>query len=191
MPSPGDHAGAILAIDADQGAIDVGNEDPNLAVRAAGGGPCVRASRGPGDAAASASTAWMWSPNHRPFAVPFFSDEGEATVTWEITNTGNTRLDPTAVVEVKGLFGRSVQTLPRRSCPSCYPGATWSVRASSPAFLHSRRSPLQLTITAEDVEVVGTSSYWAVPWVFVGLLMAVVLALLGWRGWRRRHADAR
>ncbi len=121
------------------------------------------------------------------FAVPFFSDEGEATVSWEITNTGNTRLDPTAVVKVKGLFGRTIKTLPAQEVPELLPGSNYVGASFITGLPPLEKITVELTVTAQDVEVVGTSSYWAVPWLFV-LLVAVLLAgFLGWRRWRKRQ----
>lgn len=184
---PGDHAGAILATDADRGSINVEGTDPNLVVRERVGARVYVRVEGP---ISPALRIDKLDVEHRTpsFAVPFFSSGGQATVSWEISNTGNTRLTPTTVLKVKGLFGRTIKTLPAEELPELLPGSNIVRSAVVTGLPPLEKITVELTVTADEVEVVGTAGYWAIPWRFVALVVALLAAVIGWRLIRRRRA---
>lgn len=183
---PGDHAGAILATDADRGSINVDGTDPNLVVRERVGARVYVRVEGPISPALRIDKLDVQRKTPS-FAVPFFSTEGQVTVSWEVSNTGNTRLTPTAVLEVKGLFGRTIKTLPAEELPELLPGSNIVRSAIITGLPPLEKITVELTVTADEVEVVGTASYWAVPWRFVALVLLLLAALIGWRIIRRRR----
>lgn len=181
---PGDHAGAILATDSDLGSI-VASDDPNLQVRERVGARVYVRVEGP--LSPSLRIDRLEVTHSSPsFAVPFFSTPGRAVVRWEISNTGNTRLQPTAVLKVKGLLGRTIQTMPPLELPELLPGSNVVRSEVITGLPPLEKLTVELTVTAGDVSVVGTSSRWVVPWRFVALLLVLLLGALIWRRRRRR-----
>lgn len=130
---------------------------------------------------------------------PFAS--GSATVTFTVTNEGNTRVAPTAAVRVAGPFGLGATLAVAVEVPELLPGSsierTVEVDGVWPLF----RENAALTVGGEVVPLPGsvpdpmdvvpgvtaTASAWAVPWVALGLLLVVVL-LVVWRVRARRRA---
>lgn len=186
---PGDHAGAILATDSDLGSVGADQADPNLQVRERVGARVYVRVEGPlsPDLRIDRIDVSRTSPS---FAVPFFSSDGRAEVTWEITNTGNTRLQPTTVLKVKGLFGRTIRTLPPQELPELLPGSNIVRSEVLTGLPPLERLTVELTVTAQDAEVVGTYSYWVVPWQFVLLLALLVVLAYLWQRHRRRRQEA-
>jgi hypothetical protein len=185
---PGDHAGAILATDADRGSIGADSDDPNLQVRERVGARVYVRVEGPIAPAVRIDRIDV-EHDSPSFAVPFFSSDGSARVTWEITNTGNVRLTPTAQLRVKGLFGRTIRTIPAQELPELLPGSNLVRSAVVTGLPPLEKLSVELAITADELEVVGASSYWVVPWRFVALL-ALLLAALAALRWRRRRRAA-
>lgn len=187
---PGDHAGAILATDAALGAITAGNPDPTLQVRARVGARVYVRVEGPVSPALRIDRLDVdhESPS---FAVPFFSRDGRAVVTWELTNTGNIRLTPTTQLRIKGLFGRTIRTLPAQELPELLPGGNVVRSEVLTGLPPLERLTVELTATADQVEVVGTSSYWAIPWRFVALIAMLLLAVFVTRRVRLRRQGQR
>lgn len=183
---PGDHAGAILATDADLGSISTDSSDPSLRVRERVGARVYVRVEGPVSPAVRIDRLDVVHETPS-FAVPFFSSDGKATVTWEVTNTGNVRLTPTTVLKVKGLFGRTIRTLPAEELPELLPGSNFVRSAVVTGLPPLEKLTAELTVTTDEVEVVGTSSYWAIPWRFMVLVVALLLAAFGWRRLRRRR----
>ncbi|MGK2947747.1 MAG: WxL protein peptidoglycan domain-containing protein [Acidimicrobiales bacterium] len=183
---PGDHAGAILATDSDLGSIDPESTDPNLTVRQRVGARVYVRVGGPVTPALRIDRLDV-EHSTPSFAVPFFANDGDAIVRWEVSNTGNIRLTPSAVVEVKGLFGRTIKRLPAAELPELLPGSNYVGATTITGLPVLERITVELTITSTETEVVGTSSYWAVPWRFVLLVLVLVAGVVAWRMIRRRR----
>jgi hypothetical protein len=176
---PGDHAGVILAVDADDGSIDpsTAGEGVSFDVRRRIGARIYVRVNG------------EFTPALRIDELDVQQNGDAATVTWQISNTGNLRLNPTAEVRVTGLFGRTVATLPAQQLAEMLPGSNLvggTAVADLPGF-----EPLtaHLVVRAEGVEVERSRTFRPFPWaVFGGLLLA--LLALGWflrSRYRRRH----
>lgn len=172
---PGDHAGAILAVDADQGGFDPNSSPGGLSFNVKnriGARVYVRVS-GP------------TSPALRIDKLDVRRDENKATITWEILNSGNLRLTPTSQVRITGLFGRTVRTMPAQEVPELLPGANYvgaSIVTGLPAL-----EPLtaHLVLTAPDVRTERSNQFRSYPWLLIVLVLA--LLALGW--WHRRRRN--
>jgi hypothetical protein len=114
-------------------------------------------------------------------------DGGTATITWDVRNTGNLRLTPSATVRITGLFGRTVRTLPAQQLPELLPGANY-VGASIVAGLPSME-PLtaHLVVTAEGTRTERSKQFAGYPWLLLAILLVLLLAVGAWIRRRRRR----
>lgn len=163
---PGDHPGALVAlderIDGGSGAVEVGVQ------RAVGariylrvGGPTVPA----------VAVEDVRVTHHQPL-VPGMGDS-TATVSYTLHNTGNVTLNPKVELKAEGLFGRTLLARDLAEVPSeLLPGQR--VKLSEPW----RGAPqldwgdVTLTASAHDTRESASTSFFALPW-----LVAVVLGL--------------
>jgi hypothetical protein len=175
---PGDHAGAILAVDADEGDVDPDTAPDGITFN-------LRHRMG---ARVYVRVSGAVTPALQIDALDVERDGGTATVTWDVSNTGNVRLTPSAVVKVTGLFGRTVRTMPVVELPELLPDAN-HVGASIVTGLPSYE-PLtaHLVLTAEGVEIRRSHQFAPYPWL-LGALLVVLLVALGW--WLRRRRRRR
>jgi hypothetical protein len=174
---PGDHAGAILAVDADEGAGDPNSAPDGITfnvLHRMGARVYVRVS-GP------------TAPALRIDDLDVERDGGKATVIWDVENTGNLRLSPTAELRITGLFGRTVRTVPVQQLPELLPGANF-VGASIVTGLPSYE-PLtaHLVVSAEGVRTERSKQFASYPWLLIALAVLVVSAWW-YRRRRRRHS---
>ncbi|MGQ0433196.1 MAG: WxL protein peptidoglycan domain-containing protein [Microthrixaceae bacterium] len=173
---PGDHAGAILAVDADEGSFDpsIAPDGISFNVRHRMGARVYVRVSGPVE------------PALRIDELAVERDGGTATITWEVANTGNLRLAPSAQVRVTGLFGRTIRTVPVQQLPELLPGANY-VGASIVTGLPSVE-PLtaQLVLTAEGVRTEGSKQFAPYPWLLIAALLVLLLAATWWYRRRRR-----
>lgn len=161
---PGDHPGALVAlderIDPGEGAVEVGVQ------RAVGariylrvGGPTVPA----------VAVEKVRISHHQPL-VPGIGDS-TATVSYTLRNTGNVTLDPKVRLRAEGLFGRELLSRDLAKVPSeLLPGQT--VRLTEPWHGAPQLDwgDVTLTVSARDTRESSSTSFFALPW-----LMAVVL----------------
>jgi hypothetical protein len=119
---------------------------------------------------------------------------GSATVTFRVLNKGNVKLGGRMRVDVSGLIGRTASvTLP--DLQLLLPGTSVDVTAEVPGVVPQIRDTATVTITPLKLpgdadpslpDVTGSTSFWAIPWVLLGIL-AAVLAGLGLVWWLRRR----
>jgi len=173
---PGDHAGAILAIDGD--AVI----DPSTALY--GVTFDVRHRLG---ARVYVRVGGAVDPDLRIDDLSVTREGGHATVNWEVSNSGNLRLAPTAEVRITGWFGRTVATAPVQQVPELLPGANY-VGASIVDGLSSYE-PLtaHLVVRAEGVETERSEQFAGYPWLLIALVLLVVVVALWWYRRRRRR----
>jgi hypothetical protein len=110
----------------------------------------------------------------------------DATVTWDISNTGNLRLAPTAEVRITGLFGRTVARAPVQQLAEMLPGSSLTGGTAVADLPRHERLTAHLVVRAEGVEVERSRSFGAYPWPFLLGGIAALLAL-GWYLWRRHR----
>jgi hypothetical protein len=98
-------------------------------------------------------------------------------ITYQISNTGNAIIAPTAQVTITGLFGSTTtKAFPATSQILPGGGATYSIPwLQLPAF---GRVHVRLTVqTAYGISRVADYSYTAIPVLFLAAVVAVVLAV--------------
>ncbi|MFB7589878.1 WxL protein peptidoglycan domain-containing protein [Streptomyces sp. NPDC056169] len=179
---PGDHPGALVALDerispSGQGSVAMGVQ------RAVGARVYLRVN-GPTVPALAVEDVTL--DQDRP-VVP--GTGGSSTlVSYTLHNRGNVTLNPKVALKAEGAFGRTLlardlagvpaELLPRQKIRLT---ARWS---GSPQF---DWGDVTLTASAKGVKETGTVSFLALPWLAGGiLLVAAVTGFLGLRMHRRR-----
>ncbi|MFF2622542.1 DUF916 domain-containing protein [Oerskovia jenensis] len=136
-----------------------------------------------------------------PFAA------GDATVTFTVTNDGNTRLAPGQSVRVAGPWGVGAQSAPRVELPELLPGTSVTRTVTVDGVWPLGRLSASVAVSAEVVTAIGaadaqapavapataTASTLAVPWAALALVVLLVAAVVLWRraARRRRASDER
>ena len=178
---PGDHPGALVALDE---RVDKGDGSLALGVqRAVGARVYLRVS---GPTLPALAVEHVHVSHHQPL-VPGLGDS-DATISYTLHNTGNVTLDPKVTLKAQGLFGRTLLTRGLTRIPAeLLPGQR--VKLSEPW----KGSPqldwgdITLTASAPGTKQSASASFFALPWLAAALLLAVgfvggVLAVRARRG---------
>ncbi len=161
---PGDHPGALVALDE---RIDEGEGAVELGVQRAVGARIYLRVGGPTVPAIAVEQVRV--THHQPL-VPGTGDS-TATVSYTLHNTGNVTLNPKVELKAEGLFGRTLLSRDLAKIPSeLLPGQR--VRLSEPWRGAPRLDwgDVTLTASAQDTRESASTSFFALPW-----LVAVVL----------------
>ena len=124
-----------------------------------------------------------------------FQAGGSAVIAFEVRNTGNTRLQPTAELAVKGFLGRSIMRFAERELNELLPGSAVVVTERFKNLPPLERLTAQVTVTGMDsqggdpVVAKGSHAAWVVSWPFVAALLLAALLFWGWRRFRRRSGS--
>ncbi|CAM5413562.1 WxL protein peptidoglycan domain-containing protein [Streptomyces aurantiogriseus] len=177
---PGDHPGAIVALDE---RVEKGGDGVALGVQRAVGARVYLQVSGPTLPALAVEDVRV---GHDQPLVPGLGDS-TATISYTLHNTGNVTLDPKVELRARGLFGRTLLARDLTRIPSeLLPGQR--VRLTEPW----RDAPqldwadVKLTATATDTRESATASFVAVPWLVAGAL-ASASAVGVWLLVRRRR----
>jgi hypothetical protein len=178
---PGDHPGALVALDE---RVDKGDGSLALGVqRAVGARVYLRVS---GPTLPALAVEHVHVSHHQPL-VPGLGDS-DATISYTLHNTGNVTLDPKVTLKAQGLFGRTLLSRGLTRIPAeLLPGQR--VKLSEPW----KGSPqldwgdITLTASAPGTKQSASASFFALPWLAAALLLAVgfvggVLAVRARRG---------
>jgi hypothetical protein len=181
---PGDHPGALVALDE---RVDRGNGSLALGVQQAVGARVYLRVGGPTLAAIAVEDVRL--SHHQPL-VPGLGDS-TATVTYTLHNTGNVTLDPAVELRATGLFGRTLLARDLAKVPpELLPGQR--VRLTEPW----RGAPqfdwgeVTVTASAKDTRESAGTSFVALPWLVVAVATAAGAAT-GWLTVRERRGRAR
>ncbi|MFJ9863681.1 WxL protein peptidoglycan domain-containing protein [Streptomyces sp. NPDC101165] len=187
---PGDHPGAIVALDE---RVDPGSGKLALGVqRAVGARVYLRVS---GPTLPAISVGQMHISHHQPL-VPGFGDS-TATIGYTLRNTGNVTLDPKVELKARGLFGRTLLDRDLTGVPSeLLPGQRVRLTETWHGAPQLDWGDITLTATAPDTRQSASASFFALPWllaglVFVGGVVTGVLLVRARRGRARRSAPVR
>lgn len=183
--APGDHVGAIVAQKIDD--PDNPNDGIGLDVRVRIGARLYVRVDGPVNPSLAID---RFEVAYDAPGTPFGGND--AKVTYVLTNTGDIRLTPTATLELAGVFGLGSSSLPVRQIPELLPGGSIEIAETVQDVQPWLRLTADLEVQAEEGAVLVQSSIteWAVPWLSVGILGAVLLALGVWRLVARRRKRA-
>jgi hypothetical protein len=126
---------------------------------------------------------------------PFAS--GSLDVRYSLVNTGNARVVPTERIATHGPFG-----LGRHSAgdpqvlPEVLPGSYLARQATVKGVFPLFRTTVEVTVDGVAIAVgaegavasaAGSKAVWTVPWVWLGIIIVVLVAAVGWPLWRARH----
>lgn len=173
---PGDHAGAIVAANA---RLESGNKKGDLTfdVRRRVGARIYLRVEGALEPGLSVSD--FEAAGSAPL-VPYVTGAGKVAVDWEVTNTGNVRLDPSATVELVGPLG--VVASVNVPVPELLPGGVLTGTSEFDSLPPYGKLSARMVVQAEDAEDTVSQTVWSVPW-----LPLLVLALLLSAWWLRRR----
>ena len=96
-------------------------------------------------------------------------------------------------IDISGLLGRTA-SLDLPDLQLLLPGNSVDLTATIPDVMPQLRDTATVTLTPLKLsadsdpplpDVVSTTSFWAIPWTLIGLIL--LLLLLGAYAWRRRH----
>ncbi|UUZ61369.1 COG1470 family protein [Nocardioides sp. B-3] len=174
---PGDHAGAIVAANA---RLESGNKKGDLTfdVRRRVGVRIYLRVEGALEPGLSVSN--FEAAGSAPL-IPYVTGDGKVAVDWEITNTGNVRLDPSATVELVGPLGDVVKGIDV-AVPELLPGGVLTGTSEFDVLPPYGKLSARMVVEAEDAEDTVSQTLWSVP-----RLPLLVLALLLSARWLRRR----
>lgn len=167
---PGDHPGALVALDE---RVDKGSGSLALGVqRAVGARVYLRVS---GPALPAIAVEDVHIAHHQPL-VPGLGDS-TATISYTLHNTGNVTLDPKVELRAEGLFGRTLLSRDLTRVPAeLLPGQR--VRLTEPwrGAPQLDRGEVTLTASAEHTRESASASFLALPWAVAAALLVVMVA---------------
>ncbi|MDK0519373.1 DUF916 domain-containing protein [Streptomyces sp. ML-6] len=181
---PGDHPGALVALDehvdpAGGGAVAVG-------IRQAVGARIHLRVNGPTMPALSVDDIRI---EHTRPLVPG-TGRSRAVISYTLRNRGNVTLAPKVALRAEGLFGRTLLARDLEKVPSeLLPRQEVRLTERWDGAPQLEWGEVRLTATARDTRGSATATYFAVPWAVAGaLLVAVGAAAALWLRARRRRA---
>lgn len=183
--APGDHVGAIVAQKIDDPTSTDGGIGVDVRVRI-GARIYVRVDGPTSPSLSIESFDIQYTAPGSPFSG------STAKVTYVLTNTGDIRLSPTADLSITGLLGLGERTLEQRQIPELLPGGSITITevVTDVKPLGRITADLSVRAPAESVVTGASISQWAVPWLSVGVLGLVVVAIIVWRVVARRRRVA-
>jgi hypothetical protein len=125
------------------------------------------------------------------------SGKGSATVTYVVHNTGNISLGAQQAVSIKGWFGSSTTAKNVPQVPLLLPGSSLAVTVQVSGVWAGVRESATVTLT--PLEIPGANvptsgpwsaetSFWAIPWLLVIVLLVLLLVVGTYLWMRRRYA---
>lgn len=170
--SPGDHAGAIVAQEIPDSTADDDGVTVDVRLRI-GARVYVRVSGTLNPSLTIEELRLDYDTPLNPFGT------APATVDYVVRNTGNTRLQADSTVEVEGLFGLGGAEAAPRRLPELLPGSSIQISET----IDDVRPLIRLTATVrleaplDGVDVEGSTSTLAIPWILV-IALVLLIALL-------------
>ncbi|MQY32652.1 hypothetical protein SRB17_06060 [Streptomyces sp. RB17] len=167
---PGDHPGAIVALDE---RVDPGGGSLALGVqRAVGARVYLRVS---GPTLPALSVGQLHISHHQP-PIPGFGT-GTATVSYTLRNTGNVTLDPKVELKARGLFGRTLLDRELTRVPSeLLPGQSVRLTETWRGAPQLDRTDVTLSASAPGTRQSASAAFLALPWLVAALVFAAGLA---------------
>ncbi|MFJ4644381.1 WxL protein peptidoglycan domain-containing protein [Streptomyces bobili] len=187
---PGDHPGAIVALDE---RVEQAGGGFALGVRRAVGARVYLQVGGPTLPALAVEDVRFG--HDRPL-VPGFGDS-TATISYTLHNTGNVTLDPKVELRARGLFGRTLLARDLTAVPSeLLPGQRVRLTEAWRDAPQLDWGDVTLTASAKDTRESASTSFLALPWLVVAVaflagLVGGVLLVRARRGRARRSGPAR
>ncbi|MFI7336670.1 WxL protein peptidoglycan domain-containing protein [Streptomyces sp. NPDC050085] len=182
---PGDHPGALVALDErTQRAAD----SLSVGVRQAVGARIYLRVNGPTVTGLSVEDVRI---THSQPLVPG-TGSSLAVISYTLRNRGNVTLNPRVNLKATGLFGRTLLSRDLRALPTeLLPHQKVRLSERWAKAPQADWGDVTLTATARDTEESGSASYFALPWLVASVLGAVVVAAVAWVLVRRRRRRGR
>ncbi|MGA5038123.1 WxL protein peptidoglycan domain-containing protein [Streptomyces capoamus] len=187
---PGDHPGAIVALDE---RTAPGSGALALGVRRAVGARVYLRVGGP--ALPALAVEHLRIGHHQPL-VPGLGDS-TATVSYTLRNTGNVTLSPRVELTARGLFGRTLLDRELTRVPAeLLPGQRVRLTETWRGAPQLDRADVTLTARAQDTRETASAGFLALPRLLVALVFAAgvltgALLVRARRGRARRSAPGR
>ncbi|MEV6296035.1 DUF916 domain-containing protein [Streptomyces sp. NPDC051896] len=163
---PGDHPGAVVALDE---RVDPGSGRLALGVQRAVGARVYLRVGGP--TLPALSVGQLRITRHQPL-IPGLGT-GTATVSYTLRNTGNVTLDPTVELKARGLFGRTLLDRELTRVPSeLLPGQRVRLTETWSGAPQLDRAEVTLIASATGTRQSASASFLALPWLLAGLVFA-------------------
>ncbi|QTD98445.1 WxL protein peptidoglycan domain-containing protein [Streptomyces cyanogenus] len=161
---PGDHPGAIVALDE---RVDPGSGRLALGVRRAVGARVYLRVDGP--ALPGLAVEHLRISHHQPL-VPGLGDS-TATLSYTLRNTGNVTLSPKVELKARGLFGRTLLDRELTRVPAeLLPGQRVRLTETWRGAPQLDRADVTLTARAQDTRESASAGFLALPWLVVTLV---------------------
>ena len=166
---PGDHPGAIVALDE---RIDPGSGRLALGVRRAVGARVYLRVSGPAVPALAVSHVGV--SHHQPLLPGLGAST--ATVTYTLRNTGNVTLSPQVELKARGLFGRTLyDRRPSRVPAELLPGQSVRLTETWRGAPQLDRAAIGVTARAEGTRASAGASFYALPWLLILLILLILV----------------
>ncbi|MFF1922731.1 WxL protein peptidoglycan domain-containing protein [Streptomyces sp. NPDC058221] len=166
---PGDHPGALVALDeridpADAGAVAVG-------IQQAVGARIYLRVNGPTMPALSVDDVKV---EHTQPLVPG-TGKSRAVISYTLHNRGNVTLSPKVALKAEGLFGRTLLARDLKRIPSeLLPRQEVRLTEEWTGAPQLEWGEIKLTASARDTRESAGATYFALPWLVAGVLLAVL-----------------
>ncbi|MFB7213791.1 WxL protein peptidoglycan domain-containing protein [Streptomyces sp. NPDC056255] len=166
---PGDHPGALVALDeridpADAGAVAVG-------IQKAVGARIYLRVNGPTMPALSVDDIRV---EHTQPLVPG-TGKSRAVISYTLHNRGNVTLSPKVALKAEGLFGRTLLARDLKRIPSeLLPRQEVRLTEQWAGAPQLEWGEIRLTASARETRESATASYFALPWLVAGILLVIV-----------------
>ncbi|MFI9004775.1 WxL protein peptidoglycan domain-containing protein [Streptomyces sp. NPDC053541] len=165
---PGDHAGALVALDERIARAGTGRDAVALGVQRAVAARVYLRVGGPTVPALSVEDVTL--VQHRPL-VPG-TRTSRAVVSYTLHNRGNVTLDPRVALRAEGAFGRTLLTRDLGRLPAALlPRQKIRLTAEWTGSPQLDWGDVTLTATAEDVRASGRAGFLALPWLPLAVLL--------------------
>ncbi|MDX3576835.1 WxL protein peptidoglycan domain-containing protein [Streptomyces sp. FL07-04A] len=179
---PGDHPGAVVALDE---RVERGDGSVALGVQRAVAARVYLQVGGPTLPALAVEDVRIG--HHQPL-VPGFGDS-TAMISYTLHNTGNVTLDPKVRLTARGLFGRTLLDRRLTKVPSqLLPGQRVRLTERWTDAPHLDRTDVKLTATATRTEESATASFVTAPWLVLAVVAAGIAAGVWFLIRRRRRS---
>ncbi|QGV77033.1 DUF916 domain-containing protein [Streptomyces ficellus] len=177
--SPGDHVGALVAVDE---RVQPG-AGSHIGVQRGVGARIYLRVHGPAKPGLSVEDVRFTAQTPR---IPWTGSSG-SSVSYTLHNTGNVKLDPRVSLDIGGLFvggpdGRQLKNVPGELLP----GQKVRLTESWSGAPFAGWGEVTVTATAEKARGTGSDSFLRVPWLLAGILALLIAAWLLIRHRRRK-----
>ena len=123
--------------------------------------------------------------------LPPFTGRGHAVVAYQVTNTGNVRLQGQSTLRIKNFYGRILKTYATVDLPELLPKGSVIVTAELDSMPIVDRLTAEVTLTAPGVKTVRSKAFWDIPWLEVLIVLALIALEYGRRRYKRRRDQRR